>query len=57
MKSITLKIRKLIAEHPTLVTIGLGLAISFAIGAAIGILDSQQAYAGPIIIGEGRSGP
>jgi hypothetical protein len=57
MKSLILKIRKLVEEHPTLVTIGLSLAISFAIGAAIGILDSQQAYAGPIIIGEGRSGP
>jgi hypothetical protein len=57
MKSITLKIRKLVAECPTLVTIGIGLAISFAIGSAIGMLDPQQAFAGPIIIGEGRSGP
>jgi hypothetical protein len=45
MKSSILKIRKLVTEHPTLVTIGLGLAITLAIGAVIGVLDYHQAYA------------
>jgi hypothetical protein len=45
MKLVISKIRKLATEHPTLVTIGLGLAITFAIGAVIGMLDPQPAYA------------
>lgn len=39
MKPIIFKIRKVVTEHPTLVTIGLGLAITFAVGGAIGMLD------------------
>jgi hypothetical protein len=46
MKStIISKIRKLVTEHPTLVTIGLGLAITFVIGAAIGMVDVHTAAA------------
>jgi hypothetical protein len=50
MKSIILKIRTLATQYPTLVTIGLGLAITLAIGATIGMLDLQHAYAGGIIV-------
>jgi hypothetical protein len=41
MKStITLKIRNLMIQKPRPVTIGIGMAISFGIGAALGILNS-----------------
>jgi hypothetical protein len=44
MKIRMLMIKRLLAEHhPTLVTFGLGLAITLIIGAAIGTLDHQQA--------------
>jgi hypothetical protein len=38
-----LALKKLLADHPTLATFGLGLAITLIIGAAIGTLDHQQA--------------
>ena len=34
-----------IAAHPKLVTFGIGLAITFAIGTAIGMVETQQAHA------------
>jgi hypothetical protein len=41
MKStIILKIKNLMLQKPRPVTIGLGMAITFSIGAALGILDS-----------------
>ncbi|HEY7081178.1 MAG TPA: hypothetical protein VH500_15885 [Nitrososphaeraceae archaeon] len=47
MKSTKLlsKIRKYMIEHPIFATIGLGLAITVAIGATISLLDPQQAFA------------
>jgi hypothetical protein len=39
--------------HPKLVTFGIGLAITFAVGTAIGMIDhGQMAYAG---IGQSQS--
>ena len=40
--TITSKFRNFAIQKPTVVTIGIGMAISFAIGAAIGILDMQS---------------
>jgi len=34
-----------ITAHPKLVTFGIGLAITFSIGIAIGMLDHNQAFA------------
>jgi hypothetical protein len=45
--SLKTKIMNLLTAHPTLVTFGIGLAITFVIGAAIGMVD-HQAFAGPI---------
>jgi hypothetical protein len=42
MKMITLRIRKLLADRPTLVTFGVTLAIVLIIGATIGMLSDQQ---------------
>ena len=39
------KIINVIASRPKLVTFGIGLAITFAIGTAIGMLDHNQAFA------------
>jgi len=39
------KIMNVIAAHPKLVTFGIGLAITFAIGTAIGMVETQQAHA------------
>jgi hypothetical protein len=39
------KIRKFMTENPTLVMFGLALAITLAIGAAVGTLDQHQALA------------
>jgi hypothetical protein len=46
----------IIAEHPKLVTFGIGLAITFVIGTAIGMVDTQQAHA-TIIAGPCHSNP
>jgi hypothetical protein len=39
------KIMNLLSAHPKLVTFGIGLAVTFVVGIAIGMLDHQQAYA------------
>jgi hypothetical protein len=39
------KILNMITAHPKLVTFGIGLAITFVIGAVIGMLDHNQAFA------------
>jgi hypothetical protein len=43
--SIKQKLLNAVTTHPKLVTFGIGLAITFAIGTAIGMLDHQQAFA------------
>ena len=54
--SIKTKIINIITEHPKLVTFGIGLAITFVVGTAIGMLDhGQLAFAGRIGLG-GKSG-
>jgi hypothetical protein len=45
ISTITSKLRNFAIQKPPLVTIGIGMAISFAIGAAIGILDMQSTAA------------
>lgn len=46
MKGIIIsKIRKFATEHPRLMTYGLVLAITLAIGVAIGTLEQHQAFA------------
>ena len=45
MKSIGSKISKIVIGSPTLITFGLALGITVAIGAAIGMLDHQQVLA------------
>jgi hypothetical protein len=40
------KIMNMVVSHPKLVTFGIGLAITFAIGTAIGMVDHNQAFAG-----------
>jgi|tagenome__1003787_1003787.scaffolds.fasta_scaffold18267529_2 hypothetical protein len=39
------KIMNLLTAHPILVTFGIGLAITFVIGTAIGMVDHNQAFA------------
>jgi len=39
------KIISAIASHPKLVTFGIGLAVTFVIGTAIGLSDQNQAFA------------
>jgi hypothetical protein len=39
------KIMNVISAHPKLVTLGIGLAITLAIGTAMGMVDVQQAHA------------
>ena len=49
------KIMKKLIEHPKLVTFGIGLAITFVIGTAIGMVDHQQVFAaGSTVNGSGR---
>lgn len=43
--SLKTKIMNVITAHPKLVTFGIGLAVTFAIGTAIGMLDHNQAFA------------
>jgi uncharacterized membrane protein len=43
--SLKTKIMNTIATHPILVTFGIGLAITFVIGTAIGMVDHNQAFA------------
>jgi hypothetical protein len=35
------KIINIVSEHPKLVTMGIGLAITFVVGTAIGMVDHQ----------------
>jgi hypothetical protein len=39
------KLLNAISAHPKLVTFGIGLAVTMAIGAAIGMFEVQQAHA------------
>jgi uncharacterized membrane protein len=39
------KIMNIITTHPKLVTFGIGLAITFVIGAMIGMVDHNQVFA------------
>jgi uncharacterized membrane protein len=39
------KIMNIITAHPKLVTFGIGLAITFVIGTAIGMVEHNQAFA------------
>jgi hypothetical protein len=43
--SLKSKIMNIITAHPKLVTFGIGLAITFAIGTALGMVEPQQAQA------------
>jgi len=43
--SIKDKLMNIVTAHPKLVTFGIGLAITFAIGTAIGMMDYNQAFA------------
>jgi len=43
--SLKQKLLNTVSAHPKLVTFGLGLAITFAVGAAIGMLDVHSAAA------------
>jgi hypothetical protein len=43
--SIKDKIMNIITAYPTLVMFGIGLAITFVIGTAIGMLDHNSAFA------------
>ena len=45
------KIMNMITAHPKLVTLGIGLAITFVIGTAIGTVDHNQAFASHITTG------
>jgi hypothetical protein len=44
-KSLKEKVLNSITAHPKLVTFGIGLAITFVIGTAIGMVDHNQAFA------------
>jgi uncharacterized membrane protein len=39
------KLLSSITAHPKLVTFGIGLAITFVVGTAIGLVDHNQAFA------------
>jgi uncharacterized paraquat-inducible protein A len=43
--SLKYKIMNIITAHPRLVTFGIGLAITFEIGTAIGMVDHNQVFA------------
>ena len=44
-KSLKEKMIDAITAHPKLVTLGIGLAITFVVGTAIGMLDHNQVFA------------
>jgi hypothetical protein len=54
--SIKDKIMNTISAHPKLVTFGIGLAITFVIGTAIGMVDHNQAFASGSHNGNGNCG-
>ena len=39
------KIMNIVTSHPKLVTLGIGLAVTFVIGTAIGMVDHSSLYA------------
>ncbi len=39
------KMVNIVTAHPKLVTFGIGLAITFVVGKAIGMVDTQQVHA------------
>jgi len=39
------KVMNMVTTHPKLVTFGIGLAITFVVGTAIGMVETQQAHA------------
>jgi uncharacterized membrane protein len=43
--SLKAKIMNIVTAHPKLVTFGIGLAITFVIGTAIGLVDHNQVFA------------
>ena len=43
--SLKTKIMNMVTSHPKLVTFGIGLAITFVIGTAIGMIEHNQAFA------------
>lgn len=45
LMSIKDKIENIITRHPRLVTFGIGLAITFTIGIAIGMVDHNSVFA------------
>jgi hypothetical protein len=53
-KSLKEKVLNSITAHPKLVTFGIGLAITFVIGTAIGMVDNNQAFAAGISNGNGN---
>jgi uncharacterized membrane protein len=44
LRSLETKIINAIAAHPKLVTFGIGLAITFVIGTAVGMVDKNLVY-------------
>jgi len=43
--SLKTKIMNVVTAHPKLVTLGVGLAVTFVVGTAIGMVDHNQAFA------------
>ena len=52
--SLKSKIAGLMTFQPKMITFGIGLAITFAIGTAIGMVDQNQAFAVDQSINQGR---
>ena len=44
-KSLKNKLVNIVASHPMIVTFGIGLAITFVVGTAIGMIDHNQVFA------------
>jgi len=53
LKSLKEKLLSTITTHPKLVTLGIGLAITFVVGTAIGMLDHNQVVVADRIASEG----
>jgi hypothetical protein len=45
IKSIKEKVLSTVTAHPRLVTFGIGLAVTFVVGTAIGMVDHNQVFA------------
>jgi hypothetical protein len=56
MKSLVSKISRLVTQLPTLVTFGIVVGITVAVGAAVGMLDHQQVLASNIMDGNSLAG-